>query len=146
MKNILQLFQPASQSDSTSDTGWENQRQNLNTDEATWTENGSRLSPKSSEILSVSQQRTQLIAQTALNKLFTDNHFSICKLNEVMNLVGKGRRNSKVYKQLHALHCVNFEDMPEELRNQLPYMVNELLTNKPAALAATNVALNGVFE
>ncbi len=87
-----------------------------------------------------------LIAQVAINKLFTDNYFSVCKLNDVMDMLGKGRRNSKIYKQLHALHCVHYADMSEELRNQIPYMVNELFTNKPASEAATNVALNGLFE
>jgi hypothetical protein len=63
-----------------------------------------------------------------------------------MDLLGKGRKNSRIYKQLHALHCVNYEDMPDELRNQIPYMVNELLANKPSYQAATEVALNGIFN
>lgn len=87
-----------------------------------------------------------LVAQAALNKLFDENHFSICKLNDVMDLLGKGRKNSKLYKQLHALHCVHYSDMPDELKNQIPFMVNELLTNKPAAHPATEVALSGIFN
>lgn len=87
-----------------------------------------------------------LVAQVALNKLFNEKHFSICKLDEVMTMLGKGRRNSKIYQQLSALHCVHYEDMPDELRNQIPFMVNELLTNSPIANQATAVALNGVFH
>jgi len=109
-------------------------------------QSGISMLQESNQVLSVSQQRTMLVAQVALNSLFENKHFSICKVDEVMDLTGKGRRNSKIYKQLNALHCVNYEDMPAELKNQIPYMVNELLTNKPSTQAATQVALNGIFD
>jgi len=109
-------------------------------------QSGISMLQQSNQVLSVTQQRTMMVAQVALNKLFEDNHFSICKLNDVMDLLGKGRRNSKIYKQLHTLHCVHYEDMPDDLKNQIPYMVNELLTNKPSSQAATEVALNGIFD
>ncbi len=146
MKSILRFSQQASQQDSSSDTSSERQNQSSNTNEDTSTQSGLSMLQESNQALSVAEQRTMMVAQVALNNLFENKHFSICKLNEVMELLKKGRTNSRIYKQLHALHCVDYADMPDELKNQIPYMINELLTNKPPTQAATNVALAGIFD
>lgn len=146
MKSILPFSRLASQRDSLSDTSSEKVSRDSNTNEATSMQSGISILQESNLLLSESQQRTMMIAQVALNKLFEEKHFSICKLNDVMELLGKGRKNSRLYKQLHALHCVDYADMPEELKSQIPYMVNELLTNKTETQAATNVALAGIFN
>jgi len=109
-------------------------------------QSGISMLQESNQALSVTQQRTMMVAKVALNELFEHSFFSICKLNTVMDLLGKGHRNSKVYKQLYALHCVHYADMPDDLKNQIPYMVNELLTNNPSTQAATDVALAGLFD
>lgn len=146
MKSILRFSRSASQQDSSSDTGSESQNQSSNTSEDTSMQAGISMLHQSSKVLSIAEQRTMMVAQVALNKLFEKQHFSICEVDEVMGLLRKGRRNSAVYKQLHALHCVHYADMPDELKNQIPHMINELLTNKPATQAATNVALAGIFD
>lgn len=146
MKSILRFSRSASQQDSSSDTVSENMNQSSNMNAATSTQSGLSMLQQSNQALSVAEQRTMMVAQVALNSLFENKHFSICKLNEVMELLKKGRSNSKVYKQLHALHCVDYADMPDELKNQIPHMINELLTNKTPTQAATNVALAGVFN
>jgi len=147
MKLISRYFPSQAQSGSSSDTGWENQTQNLNTEEDTPMDIGSvPLSKSSSQCLSVVDQRTKLIAEVKLNKIFTDHHFSICALNDLMAMLGKGRRKSKVYKQLQALHCVEYDDMSEDLKAQLPLMINELLTNTVSTGIAAQTALNNVFN
>lgn len=146
MKSIFAFSRSASQQDSLSDTSSDSTSHDSNTNEDTSMQSGIAMLQESNPALSVSKQRTMMVAQVALNSLFEKRHFSICDLDKVMDLLGKGRRNSKVYKQLHALHCVNYEDMPDELKSQIPFMVNELLTNKSQTQAATDVALAGVFN
>ncbi len=145
MKSILPFRRSASQQGSSLDIDSENLNQSSNMNEDISTQSGPSMLQQSNHHLSVVELRQMMVAQVALNSLFENKHFSICKLNEVMELTKKGRKNSKVYKQLHALHCVDYADMPDELKNQIPYMVNELLTNKTTENAATNIALAGVF-
>jgi hypothetical protein len=61
-----------------------------------------------------------------------------------MDAISKGSKNHPSYKQLRALHCVDYADIPKELREQIPLMVNEIFTDAPA-IKATENALKGVF-
>jgi len=67
-----------------------------------------------------------LIAATALNKMFRSSHFSICTLREVAEMLGI-HPEREAYKMLHPLHCVNWADMPRELRDQVPRLVEQAL-------------------
>lgn len=144
MKSISQLVRLVSQSASSSDTGSESQNQNLNTKEDTSMPLGNFGVNQSNMLLSPQDQRTQLVAQTALNKLFTERHFSICTLDAVIDAIGKGNSNHPTYKQLRALHCIDYAEIPKSLRDQIPAMVNEVFTDAPV-IKATQDALNGVF-
>lgn len=78
----------------------------------------------------------QLVAQQAISRLFTERHFSICALDEVIKLTG-AQRDSEAYRLLHTLHCVNWSDMDPALRDRVPLLVREaLLTNQWARDAA----------
>jgi hypothetical protein len=55
-------------------------------------------------------------------------------------------RNSEAYRLLHTLHCMDYADMPNELKRQLPQLVNEALTadNSSINQFATDIALKNV--
>lgn len=67
-----------------------------------------------------------LIAITALNKMFEGSHFSICTIDKLATMLGV-RTTPEVYNQLSALHCVNWNDMPRELRSRVPALIQECL-------------------
>lgn len=147
LTSIVQFFRSPSQSVAQSDTGWGNQHQNWNTYEGTRTDTGNASVKLELNQLSNSlERRNQMIVKAALNKLFTDSHFSICPINDVMELLAIGSRKSLAYKQLHALHCIHYKDMPKELVNEIPLMINELLTKEHKNHIATIDALKGVFS
>lgn len=146
MKSILQFFRSASRQESSSDQSSKSINQDLNMKEGISMQYGISMFQESNQSLSVDQQRTMMIAEVALNDLFKKKHFSVCTLDKVMDLLGKGSRNSKAYKQLAALHCVDYSEMPLELKNQIPYMINELLTNNNKNHLATDVCLSGIFD
>ena len=60
-----------------------------------------------------------------------------------MDLTNMGSRKSAAYKKLTALHCVEYADMPKELRDQIPVMINELLLGEEHS-PATKVAMQGI--
>jgi hypothetical protein len=83
-----------------------------------------------------------LVAKTLLDKLFTEKWFSICEVDSLCDLAGRPR-NTPAYKMLRALHCVHYANMPQELLEQIPQLVNECLRAPPTCLASV-VALDGV--
>jgi hypothetical protein len=97
----------------------------------------------SSQQLSGVPEVKRLVVKTALDKLFTDNHFNVCTFDKVLEVLGR-KCNTEAYKQLRALHCVDYAAMPEELKLVLPHLVNEALRLNDVNLA-TDAALEGVF-
>lgn len=142
MKLISLFSRSESQQDLSSVTSSAKKNQDLNMNEATLMPCGSA----GLEVLNQHSPRTQLVAQVAINNILTKNYFDICAIHSVMNLLELGNRKSQAYKELHSLHCVYYSDMPSTLRNQIPHMINELLTQESKPSMCTNVALNGVFK
>lgn len=85
----------------------------------------------------------QLVAQQAISRLFTDSHFSVCKLDDVIKLTG-AQRDSEAYRLLRALHCVNWSDMDPALRERVPLLVREALLTNQWAQSATAVAMSAL--
>lgn len=85
----------------------------------------------------------QLVAQQAISRLFTDSHFSVCRLDEVIKLTG-AQRDSEAYRLLRALHCVNWSDMEPALRERVPLLVREALLTNQWAQSATAVAMSAL--
>lgn len=68
----------------------------------------------------------ELAAMTALNHMFKQGYVSICtidKVSKVLNINPKGR----AYDVLSTLHCVGFDQMPQELKESIPGMIRECL-------------------
>jgi len=78
----------------------------------------------------------RLVAMAAMNRLFSERHFSICQLDALIKLTG-AQRDSQAYNLLRPLHCIDWSDMDPALRDKVPLLVREaLLTNQWARDAA----------
>lgn len=68
----------------------------------------------------------EMAAMTALNHMFKQGHMSICTIDKVAGLMGvdpKGR----AHNILSTLHCVDFSEMPKELKDSIPDLIRECL-------------------
>lgn len=87
------------------------------------------------QLVSQMPETQQLVLRAATRKLFDSRHFSICTVDSMMKLIGATER-SPAYTQLSALHCVDYADMPQDLRERLPLLVRECLSCQTADQAA----------
>lgn len=85
----------------------------------------------------------RLVVTAALNELFDKKHFSICRLDSVLEVMN-GTRRSDAYRLLSTLHCVDYAAMTPDLRERIPALVNEALRPPVVVCLATEVALQGV--
>lgn len=132
----------ASSSDLYAEELTENLKGNTSMNVVTMMECGTSLKSSSESVVTLDRQ-TGLIAQTAINNLLNHGHFNICTLDKVMELTNLGSRKSQAYRKLSALHCIDYSDMPKELRDQIPLMINELLIGEESH-PATSTALQGI--
>lgn len=65
------------------------------------------------------------MAEAALTRLFAEDTFSICRVDELLKLTG-GQRNA-AYNLLRPLHCIPWSEMRPELREKIPDLVAEAL-------------------
>lgn len=101
------------------------------------------LGSKISSSLAALPETRRLVVTTALDKLFTENYFSVCTLDTILQILNVPK-NTDAYKLLRALHCVDYGAMPKELRDTLPDLVREAITPTYEAQNATDVALMGI--
>jgi hypothetical protein len=81
-----------------------------------------------------------MIVEVSLTKLFKERFFSICQLDSVIKLVGS-RKAGDAYNMLCSLHCVDYSEMPAELRNRIPALVGECLSQSSGVTEAVNTVL-----
>lgn len=86
----------------------------------------------------------QLVVKQAIHNLFESRYFNVCNLDSALSIIG-ARQGGDAYKLLHALHCVDYSKMHPDLRERIPYLVNECLRQQDNVIDATDVALNGVL-
>lgn len=72
-----------------------------------------------------------MIAVTALNKMFEDRHFSICTIDDVARMLGIVP-DKDAHTQLRPLHCVDWFDMPSDLRQRVPGLIQQALSGDRA--------------
>jgi len=81
------------------------------------------------------------VIRTLVKKLLTENHFSICTVDELLRLTG-GVPPAREYQILRALHCVNYRDMTPPLRLALPRLLQVVLESQPIHYDYTPPTLN----
>lgn len=72
-------------------------------------------------------QLSHLSVLTSLNKMMTGNHFDICTLDAAIRVL-RVVPNGKAYEILRPLHCINWKDMPTELREAVPKLIERCLS------------------
>lgn len=74
----------------------------------------------------------QLAALTALNKMLAGRYFDICTIDSVCHLLGVPGSGGEAYNLLRTLHCVDYLAMPQELRDAIPGLIEQVLGVAPA--------------
>lgn len=72
------------------------------------------------------RQLAHLSVLTALNKMMTGDFFSICAVDAAVAALGT-IPDGAAYKILRPLHCVAWRDMPRELRDAVPKLIERCL-------------------
>jgi len=148
MKSIRQFLRAALMSESELATLQESHKKPLNITKDTTMELmrfGPSLSDMSSKVLlSDLPEVKRIVAETAIQGLFTKNYFDICAVRAIMEVVG-GSKDSMAYKQLHALHCIDYANMPAHLRDILPRLLNECFRGESVASKSAITALEGII-
>ena len=72
------------------------------------------------------QQLAHLSVLTALNKMMSSSHFDICTVDSAAKALGT-IPCGQAYKILRPLHCVHWQDMPRELRDAVPKLIERCL-------------------
>jgi hypothetical protein len=75
----------------------------------------------------MSDKLKQMAAIAALNKMMKQGHFSICTIDSVGKALGVSVQ-CESYSILSTLHCVDFLDMPPELRSAIPELINKCIS------------------
>lgn len=77
------------------------------------------------------QELKNQAALTALNKMLRGRHFDICTVRDVGEMLGVNPRCEE-YKILQTLHCIDYSEMPSDLRDSIPMLVMKCLGQAPA--------------
>ena len=80
-------------------------------------------------------------ALTALNHMMRGGHFNICTIDSVAKLLNR-HPDAIAYSILRPLHCVNWNEMPTELRNEIPQLIQRCLGVEPSFQFVQQVAEN----
>ncbi len=75
--------------------------------------------------MSIDSEIVKIKLDKVLNK---QGYFSICDIKKIGELLGTNVQARPHYKRLNALHCVNYADMSDELREELPSLIMSCLT------------------
>lgn len=66
------------------------------------------------------------VARMALNKMMEGNHFSICTVDNILQIT-KGVPQKEDYDTLRLLHCVDFRDFTPVMREEFPKLLQRVL-------------------
>ncbi len=88
-------------------------------------------------------QTRRLVVEQSLNCLLNERHFSICRLNDIADVLG-ANRNTDAFRLLRTLHCMDYTAMTPQMREALPQLINEALRPLQAKHPATDVVMQGL--
>lgn len=72
------------------------------------------------------QQLSHLSVLTSLNKMMVGDYFDICTVDKAIKTLGT-YPDGAAYKILSPLHCVHWRDMPRELREAVPLLIERCI-------------------
>lgn len=67
------------------------------------------------------------ITLASLNKMMRSSFFSICEIDRLGEMLGVPVRSTQAYKLLYPLHCMHWDQMPNEVREAVPGLIKECL-------------------
>jgi len=70
-------------------------------------------------------ETTRLVVGTAMREMIQKGWVNICTIEKCIALSGIIPR-AQPLALLHALHCVNFKDMPSELQERVPALLRDV--------------------
>lgn len=73
-----------------------------------------------------SESTKALAAVVALNNMFAGKHFSICTIDSIAEMLSI-QPEPQAYATLRTLHCINWVDMPPDLRKAVPGLLQQCL-------------------
>jgi hypothetical protein len=73
----------------------------------------------------------RLSAETALNNMMSEPHFSICAIDAAAKVLGINA-GGEAYDILRPLHCIKWDKIPPALRDAVPSLIEQCLGVKPA--------------
>ena len=83
-----------------------------------------------------------MAAQAALHKMLAGSSFSICTMDRIIEMMGI-KPNRDAYEILHTLHCVNYNQMPAKLLEQLPDLICAVLSSPAFEASRINIVQDG---
>ncbi len=86
----------------------------------------------------MSAQIKLLAAQAALQKMLSSSHFSICTIDRIIEMMGL-KPDREAYEILHTLHCVDYNQMPSELVDELPTLIHRVLASPSFEASRLNI-------
>lgn len=85
------------------------------------------------------QQAAALAVLTKLNLMMKGSHFDICTIDAAMKALSC-IPDGAAYAILRTLHCVNWGDMPAELRATVPGLIERCLSLPAYQFTLTSVS------
>lgn len=71
-----------------------------------------------------------LAAAAALNDMMAKGWMDICTIRSVAEMLGRHPRGD-AFEILRSLHCISFDKMPKELRDEIPRLIEQCLNCAP---------------
>lgn len=85
-----------------------------------------------------------MAAEVALNKMFTDERFSICTVREACEALG-AKLTPEAEAILHPLHCVNWDQIPAGLKAEIPHLIKESIQRSTVVRSMVQDMILGDF-
>jgi hypothetical protein len=82
----------------------------------------------------MANNESKIFAAFQIEQMLKKGTFYITDIKEAAELMGH-TPGGDAYNKLRSLHCVNFGDMPDEIFNRLPSLINEALTGRRLSVA-----------
>lgn len=83
-----------------------------------------------------------LAAQAALTKMVSQSYFSICSIDKIVEMLGV-KPDREAYAILSALHCVDYNQMPPELFQELPNLIARIVQSPSFDASRINIVGSG---